>query len=59
MESRDVFVIETIIELCDRIKDSIIRYGDSFEIYEKDLDFQDACNMRIIQIGENVASLSD
>ena len=59
MEPKDVFILESIIELCDRISDSVKRYGDSFEAFDSDLDFQDACELRIVQIGENVNSLSD
>ena len=59
MDNRDVFLLESIIDFCNRINKSIIEHGGSFEVFEGDLDFQDACNMRIIQIGENVSSLSD
>lgn len=59
MDSRDIFILESIIDLCDRIANTIRKFGDSLEIFENDLDFQDACELRIIQIGENVNSLSD
>ena len=59
MDSRDIFILESIVDFCDRIADSIQKYGNSFEVFDQDLDFQDACALRIIQIGENVNSLSD
>lgn len=38
---------------------SIQKYDDNFETFDNDLDFQDACELRIIQIGENVNNLSE
>ena len=38
---------------------SIQNYDDNFETFDNDLDFQDACELRIIQIGENVNNLSE
>lgn len=59
MDKKDVFILESIIDFCDRIANSIQKYGDDFGVFENDLDFQDSCQLRIIQIGENVSSLSD
>lgn len=59
MDEKDVFILESIVDFCDRIANSIQKYGDSFEVFDNDLDFQDACGLRIIQIGENVNSLSN
>lgn len=58
MEDKDVFILEVIIDFCDRIIKSIDEHDGDFNAFENDLDFQDACMMRALQIGENVNSLS-
>ncbi|MBQ2695658.1 hypothetical protein IJG04_03445 [Candidatus Saccharibacteria bacterium] len=58
MDDRDVFILEVIIDFCDRISDSINKNGNSFDDYNSNLDFQDACMLRALQIGENVNNLS-
>lgn len=37
----------------------MVRFDKDFELYKKDLSFQYACNMCIIQIGELANRLSD
>ena len=59
MEPNDTFLLETIVELCDRISSSIEKHGDDFEIFDKDVDYQDFCAFRVVQIGEYVNSLSE
>ena len=58
MEPRDIFLLEAIVEYCDRITNSIEKHGDDFKVFDKDLEYQDFCAFRIIQIGEYVSSLS-
>lgn len=59
MESRDVFLLEEIIDYCDRIASTIARHDGDFSAFESDLDFQEVCAFRAIQIGELVNKLSD
>lgn len=58
MQDRDILALETIVEFCDRMMDSVSEHGDDYETYLEDLEFQDACALRAIQIGENVNNLS-
>lgn len=59
MEHNDVFLLETIVELCDRITASIAKHGDDFDVFDADVDYQDFCAFRVIQIGEYANSLSE
>lgn len=59
MESKDVYLLENIIGFCDGIMRAVARFGDSFEVFDTDEDYQDACELKIIQIGELVNNLSD
>lgn len=59
MEHKDVFILKNIIEFCDGITNAISRFGDNFEAFDGDIDYQDACELKIIQIGELVSNLSD
>ena len=59
MESRDVFILEEIISYCDKIESALSKHGWSRAEFDNDLDFQEACAFRAIQIGELVNSLSE
>ena len=57
MEHKDVFLLEEIVEFCDRITDTIGKTG-GYEEFVKNLDYQDVCAFRALQIGEFVNELS-
>ncbi|MBQ6375865.1 DUF86 domain-containing protein [Candidatus Saccharibacteria bacterium] len=59
MEYRDYFLLEEIVGYCDRIAQTIAKNGGDFSRYENDIDFQEVCSFRAIQIGELVNKLSD
>lgn len=59
MEHRDVFIIEAIIDYCDRIQKDLDTPGLTYEDFSSDVDLQDVSAFRILQIGENANSLSD
>ena len=48
-----------MIDYCERIHCNLERFGCSFEHFEDDFMFQDACCMCVIQIGELAGQLSD
>lgn len=52
MEDKDVFILEEIINYCDKIVNSIAKYSNSYELYDQNPDYQDVCAFRTIQIGE-------
>lgn len=41
MADKDVFLLEQIVEYCDRIDDSFKVFGDSFEEFDQNVHFQD------------------
>ncbi|MBR3253695.1 DUF86 domain-containing protein [Candidatus Saccharibacteria bacterium] len=59
MEDRDVFILEEIIEYCNKINSTIDRHNGNRNDFDNDLDFQEACAFRVIQIGELVNNLSE
>ena len=58
MEHRGVFILETIIEYCDRIAAAIDKYSISKERFLNDQNLQDMLAFCIIQIGESAHDLS-
>ena len=58
MLSPDLQRIKHIRDYCIAIQDTIKRYGNSFEIYSSDADYQRSVSFSILQIGELSASLS-
>ena len=59
MEHRDVFLIETIIDFCDRIIRNLSDPEVTYDRFLNDLELQDVCAFRVLQIGENANNLSD
>jgi len=56
---RDISRLEKIIEYCSRIERSITRYGDKFDVFEADEDYQQSVCFSLLQIGELVNGLSE
>lgn len=59
MKSKDVIILKKMIKYCLDIEYLLKQYEQSFEKYQKEISFQYACNMCIIQIGELVSRLSE
>ena len=59
IEKRDRILLGKIIGYCDRIADNLARFQNSFDAFQQDVLFQDACCMCIVQIGELVGQLSE
>ena len=47
-----------IRDYCDEIQKTITRYGSSFEIFDRDPDYQRSVSFCILQIGELTSKLS-
>lgn len=58
MMSPDLQRIKHIFEYCEAIEKTIRRYGDSFEIFDNDPDYQRSISFSILQIGELSGGLS-
>lgn len=58
MEHRDVFILETIIEYCDKISAYLRENNVSEQDFYNNGYHQDICAFYCLQIGENAGSLS-
>ena len=56
--SPDLQRIKHIRDYCIAIQETITRYGNRFEIYAADADYQRSVSFSILQIGELSANLS-
>ena len=56
---RDKEYLVRIVEHCHRIEDACNRFGNTYEMFSKDKDFQDVICMNIFQIGEISNLLSE
>ena len=52
-------ILRKIIQYCQRIQDNLERYHHSYDAFQTDYLFQDACCMCVVQIGELVGQLSE
>ncbi len=59
MKNEDIVILKKMIKYCNDIHTLMDRFDRDFEQYKKDISFQYACNMCIIQIGELANRLSD
>ncbi len=58
MQSPDIQRLNHIYDYCREIEKTIERYGNSFEIFDKDADYQRSVSFCILQIGELSGGLS-
>ena len=49
---RDIDNLLLMLDHCERIRACVNRFGDDYEIYRADPDYQDAIKMNLLQIGE-------
>lgn len=56
--SPDLQRVKHIRDYCVAIAETIARYGASFEVYAKDVDYQRSVSFSILQIGELSGGLS-
>ena len=59
MKAEDRKYIERIIYYCNRLEEHVLTFGNSKDEYLTNKQYQDACSLVIIQIGEYVGRLSD
>lgn len=57
-KSPDLQILEHIRDYCIEIQNSIERYGNSFETFNEDKDYQRSVSFCILQIGELSSKLS-
>ena len=58
MQSPDIQRLKHILDYCIEIENTVRRYGCSFEIFDKDVDYQRSVSFCILQIGELSGGLS-
>ncbi|MCD8131480.1 MAG: DUF86 domain-containing protein [Lachnospiraceae bacterium] len=58
MQSPDIQKLSHIFDYCQEIEKTVERYGNSFEVFDKDVDYQRSVAFCILQIGELSGGLS-
>lgn len=56
---RDLRILEHIVSYCAQIDETILRFGDSAELFQSDAIYRNAAALCILQIGELVGNLSE
>ena len=54
-----ISILERIIRYCEQINKTTERFGKEYETFYADLDYQNACAMCILQIGELASRLPE
>lgn len=58
-DSGDIKNITYILDYCKRIEDCLVRFGNSYKIFESDAIYHAAVSMFALQIGEHSIRLSN
>ena len=56
---RDTQILSHMYDYCNKIHNTVNRFGAHFDIFSEDTDYQDSIAMNLLQIGELVSKLSD
>ena len=59
MDSQDTQRIMQILDYCERIANTIERFGCDYNAFVTDGDYFDSVSMKVMQIGELASGLSD
>ena len=57
--NRDSSILSHIIRYCDEIDATVIRFGNTYEVFSVDSAYRNACALCILQIGELSGHLSE
>ena len=58
MDRGDIERVKHIKRYCEDITAAIVRFGNTFDIFQQDIDFYNSVSMSIMQIGELAVGLS-
>ncbi len=59
MTSRECNILQHILNYCTGIKETVARFGDSFDTFCEDRDYRNSVAMGVMQIGELSTHLSE
>ena len=59
LNEKDSDLLLGVLDHCDRIHSCVERFGNDYQVYLNDLDYQDSVKMNLFQIGEITNKLSD
>ena len=59
LPDRNISILEHIVNYCNQIESTVLRFGKSYETFESDYIYRNACALCILQIGELVGKLTD
>ena len=58
MKSRDKDILEHILMYCDQIHQAVELFGNTYEVFEHNAVYRNACCMCLLQVGEITGKLS-
>lgn len=58
LPEKDQRVLEHILRYCDKIQETVRRFGSDREVFLADPDYRDSVSMNLLQIGELAGKLS-
>ncbi|HEY5583718.1 MAG TPA: HepT-like ribonuclease domain-containing protein [Ruminiclostridium sp.] len=59
LNNRNIDIIKHMANYCNEIQETVNRFGKTFEAFESDFVYRNACTMCILQVGELAGKLSE
>jgi len=59
MKSKDTIILKKILDYCRQVDDACVMFNNSYQKFEENSVFHNACCMCILQIGELCKVVSD
>ena len=56
---RDISILEHIVSYCEQIEQTVVRFGDDYDVFTQDAIYRNAAALCILQIGELVGKLTE
>ena len=56
---RDISILEHIVSYCEQIEQTVVRFGNDYEIFVNDAIYRNAAALCILQTGELVGKLTE
>lgn len=59
IKNRDSLECSVVVSSCEALKRTVDRFGKSFEVFESDVEYRNACMYNLIVIGQAIRRISN
>ena len=56
---KNAMVLGRVVKYCDKVRAAVKRFGNSYDVFASDADYQSCCSMYVLLISESCSQVSD